>query len=203
MVLVAKGISAKDDRDPSPTLSVAVASNEPVNGLGDGDMAPDWNVVNNGNGTFDVWVRAERSGKGSGRIYTITATATDRSNNTASVSAAVTVGHDQGKKAAKMALSGLEEVPESFGIDPNYPNPFNPATTIRYALPEASDVRLVVYNILGQQVRALAQGRQEAGYYRVTWDGRDDAGRPVSSGLYLYRFESKGLVKTEKMLLLK
>ncbi len=88
-------------------------------------------------------------------------------------------------------------------MDPNYPNPFNPATTIRYALPEASDVRLTIYNVLGQQVRALVQGHQEAGYYRVTWDGRDDNGRVVSSGVYLYRFVSSGLVETRRMLLLK
>jgi len=96
-----------------------------------------------------------------------------------------------------------EALPEVFGVDQNYPNPFNPATTIRYALPEASDVRLTIYNVLGQQVRVLVQGRQEAGYYRVTWDGKDDYGRAVSSGIYLYRFVSKGLVQTQKMLLLK
>jgi hypothetical protein len=160
-------------------------------------------VKDNGNGTFDVWVRAERSGKGTGRIYTITATATDHSGNSASSSATVTVGHDQGKKAGKPAIAGVEEVPEAFGMDPNYPNPFNPVTTIRYALPEASDVRLTIYNVLGQQVRILVQDRQEAGYYQVAWDGKDDSERAVSSGIYLYRFESKGLVQTQKMLLLK
>lgn len=97
----------------------------------------------------------------------------------------------------------MEEVPEAFNADPNYPNPFNPSTTVRYALPEASDVQVTIYNIQGQQVRALVQDRQEAGYYRVTWDGRDDAGRAVSSGIYFYRFVSKGLVQTQKMLLLK
>jgi hypothetical protein len=100
-------------------------------------------------------------------------------------------------------VQAMPVLPEAFSLDPNYPNPFNPATTIRYALPEGSEVRLVVYNLLGQQVRALVQGRQEAGYYRVTWDGRDAADRPVSSGVYLYRLEAGGVVQTRRMLLLK
>ena len=66
-------------------------SNEAVNGLGDGNTASDWQVVDNANGTFDVWVRAERSGNGTGRVYTITATATDASGNSTSASAAVSV----------------------------------------------------------------------------------------------------------------
>ena len=62
---------------------------------------------------------------------------------------------------------------------------------------------LVVYNLLGQQVRVLSQGYEEAGFYRVTWDGRDAYGRQVASGVYLYRFVSAGLVQTNRMLLLK
>jgi sugar lactone lactonase YvrE len=95
------------------------------------------------------------------------------------------------------------EAPAPFTLGPNSPNPFNPATQIAYELPEAAEVRLTVYNALGQEVRALVQGRQEAGYYRVTWDGRDAAGRSVSSGLYFYRLTSGGFAETRKMLLLK
>jgi hypothetical protein len=93
MQRVATRISAADACDPSPTLVVSVTSNEPVNGSGDGDTAPDWDVVNNGDGTFDVWVRAERSGSGNGRIYTITATASDASGNLAVGTASVFVPH--------------------------------------------------------------------------------------------------------------
>ena len=85
----------------------------------------------------------------------------------------------------------------------NFPNPANPSTQITYQLPEASDVSLVLYNITGQPVRILARGYQGAGHYQVTWDGRDDLGREVSSGVYLYRFVSKELVQTNRMLLLK
>ena len=97
MVRVAVGISARDDRDASPTLVVTVTSSEPDNGTGDGDTAGDTQVVDNGNNTFDVWVRAERSGKGSGRVYTITATATDAAGNVGTQSGTVTVFKSRGK----------------------------------------------------------------------------------------------------------
>ncbi|NIN11517.1 MAG: hypothetical protein GTN62_08430 [Gemmatimonadales bacterium] len=97
MHLVASGISATDDFDPSPSLSVTVTSNEDVNGVGDGDTEEDWEVVDNSDGTFDVYVRAERSGTGDGRVYTITATATDAAGNTATETGTVTVPHDRGK----------------------------------------------------------------------------------------------------------
>lgn len=99
MVKVASGISSSDACYPSSSLSfgVTVSSNEVVNGLGDGNTSPDWQVIRNGDGTFDVWVRAERSGNGTGRIYTITATSTDGSGNTATETRTVTVAHSQGK----------------------------------------------------------------------------------------------------------
>jgi hypothetical protein len=96
MVKVASGISASDICDMSPSLVVTVTSNEPENGLGDGDTAPDWEIVRNADGTFDVWVRAERGGPGDGRVYTITATSTDASGNTSTTTATVTVQHDKG-----------------------------------------------------------------------------------------------------------
>ena len=96
-----------------------------------------------------------------------------------------------------------EAIPSTTRLVQNYPNPFNPATQIAYELPEAGEVRLTIYNALGQEVRVLAQGRQEAGYYRVTWDGKDAAGRQVSSGLYFYRLTSGSFAETRKMLLLK
>ncbi|MEX2182610.1 MAG: kelch repeat-containing protein [Gemmatimonadaceae bacterium] len=95
MVKVASGVSASDACDPSPAFTVTVTSNEPVNGLGDGDTAPDWEVVNNADGTYDVYVRAERSGTGSGRIYTITATATDGTGNVGTASGTVSVPHSK------------------------------------------------------------------------------------------------------------
>ena len=88
-------------------------------------------------------------------------------------------------------------------LGPNRPNPFNPATTIRYSLNEAADVKLAVYNLLGQEIRSLVQQFQPAGSYTVVWDGRDAAGRQVSTGLYLYRLQAGADVVTRKMVLAK
>ena len=85
----------------------------------------------------------------------------------------------------------------------NYPNPFNAGTTIRYQLQERSMVKLVVYNLLGQRVKSLVQGQQSAGKYSIHWDGTSDAGRPVASGIYIYRITVDNYVQSRKMMLLK
>jgi hypothetical protein len=105
--------------------------------------------------------------------------------------------------ATQVALNTIEVLPEAFGLDSNYPNPFNPATTIRYALPEGANVTLVVYNILGQQVRTLVNGAQGPGYHSVVWDGRDEAGRMVATGVYIYRLQAGGFSQIRKMILAK
>ena len=103
-----------------------------------------------------------------------------------------------GERASVEARSVLE-----LALGSASPNPFNPSTQIGYQISETGQVTLVVYNTLGQQVRVLVQGPQGAGHYQVTWDGRDNLGREVSSGVYLYRLKSQGLVETNRMLLLK
>lgn len=85
----------------------------------------------------------------------------------------------------------------------NYPNPFNPETVIRYTLPEGADVRLAIYNILGQQVRELVNTAQVSGQYNVRWDGKDALGRPVSSGVYFYHLVARQNMATKKMVLVK
>ncbi|HEY8176863.1 MAG TPA: PKD domain-containing protein [Gemmatimonadaceae bacterium] len=101
MQRVASRISATDACDPSPTLVVSVTSNEPVNGSEHGDTAaPDWEVVNNGDGTFNVFVRAERSGSGNGRVYTIAAISSYASGNVAVATASVFVPHSQKARLA-------------------------------------------------------------------------------------------------------
>ena len=87
-------------------------------------------------------------------------------------------------------------------LNGNYPNPFNPTTTIRYELKDASNVRLDVYNVKGQLVRSLVNTDQAAGAYRVVFNGRDDKGNPLSSGLYLYRFTAGKYRSTRKMMLM-
>lgn len=103
----------------------------------------------------------------------------------------------------------VAEIPETFGLMQNYPNPFNPTTTIRYALPQASTVTLRIYNILGQEVATLVNESQGAGYHTIIWNGRNQAGSQVATGVYLYRLEARPsdggapFVSTKKMLLMK
>jgi len=99
--------------------------------------------------------------------------------------------------AAKLAS------PAGFALGQNYPNPCNPTTQIGYQLPVASHVSVTIYNALGQTIRTLVRDKQPAGFFQVTWNGRDGLGREVASGVYLYRFVSDGLVQTKRMVLLK
>ncbi len=90
----------------------------------------------------------------------------------------------------------------SFGLEQNRPNPFNPRTTIRFSLERDGSARLTVFDIAGRAVRILADGARPAGVHSVEWDGRDDAGHPLPSGIYLYRVESGSAQRTRKMILL-
>lgn len=94
-------------------------------------------------------------------------------------------------------------MPAEFNLHANYPNPFNPSTTISFDLKTASDVELMVYDMRGRLIKSLQSGRMEAGSYRVEWDGRDMNDLPVSSGVYLYRLTAGDKVFSRKMMLLK
>jgi hypothetical protein len=95
-------------------------------------------------------------------------------------------------------------LPRSFALNQNYPNPFNPSTSISYQLAEQAQVSIKIHNIRGQMVKKLVDGTKEAGEYSVQWDGRDEIGQKVSSGIYLYVLETdKGFKSTRKMVVLK
>jgi hypothetical protein len=96
-----------------------------------------------------------------------------------------------------------EGVPVEFALHENYPNPFNPTTTLRFDLPEISDITLTIYNMLGQRVKTFNMQSTPAGYHSVTWDATNDYGDPVGAGVYLYQLQTKDFVKTRKMVLLK
>lgn len=97
----------------------------------------------------------------------------------------------------------IPEVPFTYGLVQNYPNPFNPETTIGFSLPVTTHVRLTVFNTLGQRVTVLIDAEVSAGFNSVQWDGTDDDGRQVSSGVYFYRIETDLWGSSRKMLLLR
>ena len=96
-----------------------------------------------------------------------------------------------------------ETSPEEFSLEANYPNPFNPSTTIEYRLPDAAEVELTIYNAAGQSVRTLVQRWQSSGRYAATWDGTDDGGHLVGSGIYSYRLRAGNRELTRQLTLIK
>ena len=95
------------------------------------------------------------------------------------------------------------EPPHTFSLLQNYPNPFNPETTIEFSLPQAAQVTLKVYNLLGREVATLIDAPLEMGFHRVVWDGRNNASQRVASGLYLYRIQADDFEQVKKMVLVK
>ena len=96
-----------------------------------------------------------------------------------------------------------ETIPKEFAISQNYPNPFNPTTSIKYAVPKESRVKLTIYNTMGQKVETLVNTKQSPGTYMATWNGRDQYGNRVTTGIYFYRIEAGDFVSTNKMMFIK
>lgn len=115
----------------------------------------------------------------------------------------IEMGSADGENVEVVMASSERPLPTSFVLEQNYPNPFNPDTRIDFSLPGPSQVSLTVYNVLGRSVRRLVAGEMPAGNHSVTWNGTDDNGQSVASGVYLYRLEADSHVQTRKMLLLK
>ncbi len=122
---------------------------------------------------------------------------------------------DENGRSGQMTLSIFVDVvegvmdlesptlPTEYSLAQNYPNPFNPTTTIDFSVPKPGDVRLEIFNILGQSIRVLVDEYLTAGEKRVQWDGQDESGRSASSGIYLYRLTADEFGQTKKMMLLK
>jgi len=110
--------------------------------------------------------------------------------------------------AAEMTLSfalgiGEELLPDVYALHQNFPNPFNPITTLRYDLPENSLVSITIYDIMGREVKSLINQTQDAGFKSIIWNATNDYGKPVSAGVYLYQIQADEFVQTKKMVLLK
>ena len=97
----------------------------------------------------------------------------------------------------------LSMIPEELSISGNYPNPFNPSTTIRYGIPEPRNVRMTIVNIKGQQIAELVSGWKDMGQHEVVWNGRDDDGSSLSSGIYFVVINDGTNFRTHKVMLLK
>jgi len=94
-------------------------------------------------------------------------------------------------------------LPKNFQLEQNYPNPFNPETRIAYSIPLKCNVKLAIYNINGQLVKSLQNGEQIAGYYTKIWNGKNNRGEMVSSGVYFYRIQTDNFVQSKKLILLR
>jgi len=116
-------------------------------------------------------------------------------------------GIDQDARKLPAPTAVLERhiaaLPEQSRLHQNYPNPFNSATVIRFALPATVDMKLAIFNLAGQPIATLADGTRAAGTYILHWDGRDDDGRVLASGVYLYRLQTGQQVETRKLLLIR
>ena len=96
-----------------------------------------------------------------------------------------------------------DRLPSDFHLSQNYPNPFNPETRIEFSVPKRASVRLAIYNLGGQLIRTIVDRPFQTGSFSVTWDGRDDSGRAVASGVYLYELKTADTRIAKRLTLLK
>ncbi len=125
----------------------------------------------------------------------------------------VEVGQEYTYRLVAMSRNGIQQLlgtvtqkaqaPRAYKLEQNFPNPFNPQTTINYQIKEPADVSIQIYNMRGQRVRNLVQQKMKAGFYSSVWDGRNDQGLQLSSGVYIYRIQANDFTYTRKMQLMK
>ncbi|MCK4578293.1 MAG: T9SS type A sorting domain-containing protein [Candidatus Marinimicrobia bacterium] len=107
------------------------------------------------------------------------------------------------QQQSALAVEDVTGLPNGFALHQNYPNPFNPTTTIQFDLPVATDIHIVVYDLLGREVVRLVERHLEAGYHELIWNARDRTGRQLPSGMYIVLMATPEYRKSMKMLLLK
>ncbi len=108
------------------------------------------------------------------------------------------------KTMAALDSAGTDEnLPKRFALHQNYPNPFNPSTLIKYDLPKATHVKIIVFDVLGRKVRTLVDIKERAGYHAKVWDGKGDDGVAVASGIYFYRIHTPEFTRVRKAMLLR
>ena len=105
--------------------------------------------------------------------------------------------------SSTVSNEGEVNLPTEFALYENYPNPFNPVTTIRFDVPEISDVSVTVFNVLGKEINSYNLNTMSPGTHQIKWRGIDNTGKPVSSGVYFYTIKAGDFFSTKKMMLLK
>jgi hypothetical protein len=200
------GVST-DDLPPNPPANLSAAAEN-------GAILLTWNEPTNEEPALYSIYRSEISGNYGDAVATTTSLefrdeTVDRSQTVYyRITASDYAGNKSGPSNEEIVLATSvagEEIalPTEYKLCQNFPNPFNPKTSIKYQLPEANFVKLVILNSLGQKVRTLINGSIAAGYHNIDWDGRDSFGNPVSNGIYLYHFEAGRFVETRKMVFMK
>ncbi|KAA3613832.1 MAG: T9SS C-terminal target domain-containing protein [Calditrichaeota bacterium] len=109
----------------------------------------------------------------------------------------------QGTFHETTAIEEAMKVPNQISLAQNYPNPFNPETTIRYSIPNQSHTKLEIFNLLGQRITTLVNKTVAEGGHSIRWQGKDDAGNVVPSGVYVYKLQNQGYIKSKKLILMK
>jgi len=115
----------------------------------------------------------------------------------------VVLTYDPENEAEAVVLEGTKENPLKYSLGQNYPNPFNAETTIEYQLPEDAQVTMTIYNSMGQEIRRLIESKQSAGSHKIVWNGLDNQGKAVTSGIYHLKMQSPSFVGTQKLLIMK
>lgn len=181
-------------------------SNSPVQ---DATVSGDWSGIVNGTGSANTDAQGVATlnspkTKSSG-IITFTVTDVAKSGLTYDPNANVETSDSiTGPPLAKTVAEGAEsEIPTDFALLGNYPNPFNPETAIRFALPKSSHVEITIYNMLGKVIRRLVSKEYSAGEHTMKWDGQNDFGADVASGTYLYEIQAGKFTATRKMVLVR
>jgi hypothetical protein len=128
---------------------------------------------------------------------------TDSDNNTASDIHSVDVGGGLAKAQCELSEINNQSVPENVELTGNYPNPFNPSTTIKFGLPEETNIKITIYSSTGQKIVALADGIYSKGYHGLVWDGKNQAGNSVSNGIYIYELKAGNQRLIKKMVFTK
>ena len=113
------------------------------------------------------------------------------------------IGKDSQMIGSGNTVHEIMPVPTEFALHNNYPNPFNPTTSIDFDLPEDGNVILMIYDVMGREVATLQNNEMKAGYHSVRWDARNQMGRKVAAGVYFYQIKTARYLKTRKMVLLK